>query len=118
MSLSVQISSDMRFLHLVFLLLTQLMANASSDSSDIEVISVKLDSSITARTPRSKSVSLREFVGQELCDSSGAITRASLIAALGNYDVIASQEQVNNMLSLGATVDSLISRYATNPEKA
>jgi hypothetical protein len=94
------------------------MACQSSDSSDIEVISLKLDSSVTRRTPRSKPVSLREFVGQELCDSSEAITRDSLIAALTKYDVIASEEQVDNMLSRGATVDSLISRYVTRSEKA
>lgn len=67
---------------------------SQSDSSDIEVISVKYEGS----NPIKAETRLEQFIWNEISDDGSVISIASLRKALRKYDVRASETQIEEMI--------------------
>jgi hypothetical protein len=80
-----------------------------SDSDDIEIVSIHIaspSSGVSEIANPSRASKELMFMWKELSQS-GVITHDSLRVALGKYDVIASDEQISDMISLFSETDNL-----------
>ena len=87
-------------------------SGSGSQDTDIEVVEVRRNVTSVTNPPthESSSIGATEFVWQELSGNGEHVSRDSLKAALKKYDVLATPDQIHDMVSMfgsGCALDRL-----------